>query len=781
MLLLLNFSKALQNFEAVSECPSNANSWKIKSDKKDCKGSTPDYLCAAIENHVGKYGEICTKYGLTPVYKCAVLNAQTYNLDSVDCKAITGCPKDPYIPSELWKYPICFKDFYGTKTTMAIGTTQTTVITDNVNRNATQNGHRSGNAGSGAGVALAVVIILIIVVVVLVVFYVRNQFGFKDKLNKSITDVGNRLECFQQRDDTMEYAPDVEAGVAEPDTKKPLLTGKQSNVNASNVDNDEKKQKIQKLLLYFVHILKREISPQELKEKIVMHSKSIEEHFSVHICKYIQSVQEVEDYGKLEDMSLVYMMLRNFCENIKPPNRGWDYEPSDNDTSTGADIERIRSMWNKYCDDDLHFKHLDDVYNRMKQNYGTVAMHEYEAGFDMVMEKIQSIKLNPDCTVKRGIVITEKITTALKILESRNVVILKGVIGCGKTHALKAIQTYFQGAAFVTEWMEENIKLQEAINKETPTIILCDNLFGRFGCSVFSHNEFIRTENVLKTVENSKHIKVAVAIHTHVYEEVELNKHLKGNFLHQKNITVDMDKLSEAETLLIFKTQQENGHCKKNSDCWFRKVGFQSVIGKLTKNQGQIGSPFLSMMYCNQHELFSEENFPVNPVTSLKQHFQKIEQGSSMLYASLVYLMCVQEHKCEEEPKKLDEETSSKISKETFNEMANTSGFIRVENNTASLAHEILTMVLFKFTAESNSRFLPVVKNCKVDFMLQILRPKNSFRCTLYCDFMDVSKKSEFKSAGKIFLDSLASNRALDVAHPLRSIKWVCKNCKTKK
>lgn len=119
-----------------------------------------------------------------------------------------------------------------------------------------------------------------------------------------------------------------------------------------------------------------------------MHSKSIEEHFSVHICKYLQSVQKVEDYGKL-DMSLVYMLLRNFCENIKPPNRGWDYEPYDYETSTGADIERIRSMWNKYCDDDLHFKHLDDVYNRMKQNYGTVAVHEYEAGFDMVMEKIQ--------------------------------------------------------------------------------------------------------------------------------------------------------------------------------------------------------------------------------------------------------------------------------------------------------------------------------------------------------------------------------------------------------
>lgn len=33
------------------------------------------------------------------------------------------------------------------------------------------------------------------------------------------------------------YLTDVEAGVAEPDTKKPLLTGKQSNVNVSNGKN----------------------------------------------------------------------------------------------------------------------------------------------------------------------------------------------------------------------------------------------------------------------------------------------------------------------------------------------------------------------------------------------------------------------------------------------------------------------------------------------------------------------------------------------------------------
>lgn len=40
--------------------------------------------------------------------KCAVLNEQTHNLDSVDCKAPSGCPSQPYIPSVLWQ---CKFDF----------------------------------------------------------------------------------------------------------------------------------------------------------------------------------------------------------------------------------------------------------------------------------------------------------------------------------------------------------------------------------------------------------------------------------------------------------------------------------------------------------------------------------------------------------------------------------------------------------------------------------------------------------------------------------------------
>lgn len=140
--------------------------------------------------------------------------------------------------------------------------------------------------------------------------------------------------------------------------------------------HDEPGKKIEKLFelhKYLIYILERELSVNDLKEKTAIHLKSIEHHFSGPIMKELQDVKNTEDYSQF-DISLVFTLLWNFCANIKPPSKGWDYEPLDDEIHIGADIERIRSMWNKYCDDDLQFKHLDDVYKRIKQKYGTVAV-----------------------------------------------------------------------------------------------------------------------------------------------------------------------------------------------------------------------------------------------------------------------------------------------------------------------------------------------------------------------------------------------------------------------
>lgn len=170
------------------------------------------------------------------------------------------------------------------------------------------------------------------------------------------------------------------------------------NNNVCCIGSEDNVKKLRELLKYLVHILKQELCVNDLIEKTVIHSKSIEEHFTTQpLIRVLQSVKDLDDYDRL-DMSLVFALLRNFCEHIKAPIRGWDYEPPDEEKHVSADIERIRFMWNKYCDDDLQFKHLDDVYKRMKQRFGTVPVHwgagngknRDEDDFEMMNDKIQS-------------------------------------------------------------------------------------------------------------------------------------------------------------------------------------------------------------------------------------------------------------------------------------------------------------------------------------------------------------------------------------------------------
>lgn len=52
-------------FKEVSICPSSEEEWRHRSEKKQCKEPIPDFMCAAIENEPGRFGEICTVVGLT--------------------------------------------------------------------------------------------------------------------------------------------------------------------------------------------------------------------------------------------------------------------------------------------------------------------------------------------------------------------------------------------------------------------------------------------------------------------------------------------------------------------------------------------------------------------------------------------------------------------------------------------------------------------------------------------------------------------------------------------
>ena len=63
---LLEFGACDNRFKNVKFCPANAKEWENRAHNNSCQDPNPDYMCAAIENHPGMFGEICTNDGLSP-------------------------------------------------------------------------------------------------------------------------------------------------------------------------------------------------------------------------------------------------------------------------------------------------------------------------------------------------------------------------------------------------------------------------------------------------------------------------------------------------------------------------------------------------------------------------------------------------------------------------------------------------------------------------------------------------------------------------------------------
>uniref|UniRef100_K1RWI8 Uncharacterized protein n=1 Tax=Magallana gigas TaxID=29159 RepID=K1RWI8_MAGGI len=88
--------------------------------------------------------------------------------------------------------------------------------TQDITSATTNSGLEDSGSGTGVGVFVAMVIILFIVAVVMVVFFVRNQFGFKDNVQQRITNLRKR---FDHGDDNSAIAENGEAQ----STQVPLL------------------------------------------------------------------------------------------------------------------------------------------------------------------------------------------------------------------------------------------------------------------------------------------------------------------------------------------------------------------------------------------------------------------------------------------------------------------------------------------------------------------------------------------------------------------------------
>lgn len=153
-----------------------------------------------------------------------------------------------------------------------------------------------------------------------------------------------------------------------------------------------------------------------------------------------------------------------------------------------------------------------------------------------------------------------------------------------------------------------------------------------------------------------------------------------------------------------------------------------------------------------------------------------MEHDSSGTYVCLVYLMCVQQHNLEEEPKEWSGQISADITKQNLTNIAKTSGLLHVDTKRATLAHELLTTVLFKPAIEKKEMVLPVIQNCDIDVFIQLLRPTDSTHSDLYLEFTYTDSSQPSKDAGKKCAYRLTQKYTKqEIVHPLMTVEFIKK------
>lgn len=98
-------------------------------------------------------------------------------------------------------------------------------------------------------------------------------------------------------------------------------------------------------------VLMTNISPPDLKKEFekFLASDSTKKRFY----KSFKRVIDSENYSNF-DINLLYMLLRHLA-SLPPPGKGWGNEPDPSDRSVSANIERIRTIRNKYV---AHVSHV---------------------------------------------------------------------------------------------------------------------------------------------------------------------------------------------------------------------------------------------------------------------------------------------------------------------------------------------------------------------------------------------------------------------------------------
>eukprot|EP00105_Crassostrea_gigas_P011173 XP_011426729.1 PREDICTED: uncharacterized protein LOC105327802 isoform X1 [Crassostrea gigas] len=488
-------------FKEVSSCPSDGVEWRERAQKKQCREPIPDFMCAAIENQPGRFGEICTIAGLSTAGFCAVLDEDTYNLNYIKCVAASGCPATAYRSSEVYRYEACYRSETSTPSTY-------TVIQNKLN---TTRMDIAEQVGSFNAVTFIIYICFILVFLVIFIFWTKRKLFKHRESSENLFGNGNRISLL-------------------------------GNYMTSR-------------LVAFCHA-----DLDSLRYKMVTHSESLKHHFKETLCDPM--VYNEDDLKKF-DLDVVYILLTNFCD-IPCPDNGWGNMPGDEDLSLGSDIERVRILVNEYLDNKtLNVDEVNQILGRWENFFGVINQDDYIEFCPE--KKIIYVKVKPNNVIENGVLVTQDIANILEKMKSKKVVICRGAIGCGKTTALEYVTKKYREDGWTIEWMDvsldESCIERLPIHGIEKTVICIDNLFGVFGCQVFVNDLFNKFKRFMRKIVNrGKQPMVLLGIHQHVFEDISPEN---NPFPKDESLFIDLNKISQSEALQIYKLQQKNNKSKQ--------------------------------------------------------------------------------------------------------------------------------------------------------------------------------------------------------------------------
>ena len=124
---------------------------------------------------------------------------------------------------------------------------------------------------------------------------------------------------------------------------------------------------IEKLTEILRDLLLNEVSPTQIYEKVKQSNylKNLRPEQIILISD--AKTRGYQDF----DITLLYTLLRNVCQNISPPSQNWGFMPSSlNEITVGDDIERIRLIRNEVCG---HISEVAIQDTEFKQYWSTIS------------------------------------------------------------------------------------------------------------------------------------------------------------------------------------------------------------------------------------------------------------------------------------------------------------------------------------------------------------------------------------------------------------------------